>query len=237
MNKEEFLKELSKENIIIDENLFNKFTIYIDFLMEYNEHTNLTAIRDYDMILLKHFYDCLIIEKYFDFKNVKTLLDIGTGAGFPGMILAIMHPNIEVTLLDSNNKKLKFLELLTKKLSLKNVILINKRAEEYVKEKREYFDVVTSRAVSHLAILSELSIPFIKIGGYFIPLKGNIEVELQQSKDIISILGGTIEKINNYQLIKENSMRNILIIKKITKTNILYPRNYSQIKKIVLNIS
>ena len=225
MNREEFIEETKKLGINITEE--------INFLIEYNEHTNLTAIKDYESILLKHFFDSLMLEHYFDFKNTKRILDIGTGAGFPGMILAIMHPGIEVTLLDSNNKKLKFLELLAEKTNVKNIKIVHERAEDYVNRERQKFDVVTSRAVSDLEILSELSIPFLKIGGYFIPLKGKIDDELNRSKEIIKNLGGNIKNIFNYELIKENSTRNIILIEKVSDTPNKYPRNYSQIKRIV----
>lgn len=233
MNREEFIEETNKLGINITEDVMNKFDTYINFLIEYNEHTNLTAIKDYESILLKHFFDSLMLEHYFDFKNTKRILDIGTGAGFPGMILAIMHPEIEVTLLDSNNKKLKFLELLAEKINVKNIKIVHERAEEYVNRERQKFDVVTSRAVSDLEILSELSIPFLKIGGYFIPLKGKIDDELNRSKEIIKLLGGNIKNIFNYELIKENSTRNIILIEKVSDTPNKYPRNYSQIKRIV----
>lgn len=233
MNREEFIEETKKLGINITEEIMNKFDIYINFLIEYNEHTNLTAIKDYESILLKHFFDSLMLEHYFDFKNTKRILDIGTGAGFPGMILAIMHPGIEVTLLDSNNKKLKFLELLAEKTNVKNIKIVHERAEDYVNRERQKFDVVTSRAVSDLEILSELSIPFLKIGGYFIPLKGKIDDELNRSKEIIKNLGGNIKNIFNYEPIKENSTRNIILIEKISDTPNKYPRNYSQIKRIV----
>ena len=140
MNKEEFVNELSKFDIKIEDATLEKFNIYIEELLKYNEHTNLTAIRDYDSVLLKHFFDSLMIERFYDFSEVKTLLDIGTGAGFPGMVLAIIHPNIKVTLLDSNNKKLKFLELLTMKLGIKNVIIVHERAEEFANKRREYYE-------------------------------------------------------------------------------------------------
>lgn len=233
MNREEFIEETKKIGINITEEIMNKFDTYINFLIEYNEHTNLTAIKDYESILLKHFFDSLMLEHYFDFQNTKRILDIGTGAGFPGMILAIMHPEIEVTLLDSNNKKLKFLELLAEKINIKNIKIIHERAENYVNRERQKFDVVTSRAVSDLEILSELSIPFLKIGGYFIPLKGKIDDELNRSKEIIKNLGGNIKNIFNYELIKENSTRNIILIEKVSDTPNKYPRNYSQIKRIV----
>lgn len=233
MNKNEFINELKKLNIIITEEQFKKIDLYIKLLMEYNKHTNLTAIKDYESILLKHFFDSLMIEQYNYLNNAKTVLDIGTGAGFPGMVIAIMHEDITVTLLDSNNKKIKFLELLIKELNIKNVKLVNKRAEEYIETMRSKFDIVTSRAVSHLAILSEISIPFVKVGGYFIPLKGNIEEELELSKNIIQLLGGKINDVHHYHLIKEDATRNILVVQKETETSLKYPRNYSQIKKSV----
>jgi len=233
MNKEEFVNELSKFDIKIEDATLEKFNIYIEELLKYNEHTNLTAIRDYDSVLLKHFFDSLMIERFYDFSSVETLLDIGTGAGFPGMVLAIIHPNIKVTLLDSNNKKLKFLELLTMKLGINNVEIVHERAEEFANKRREYYDVTTSRAVSDLQILSELSIPFCKINGYFIPLKGNVDDELKRSKKIIAELGGNIEKTFTYKLIKEDSLRNIILIKKIKKTPDKYPRAYSKIKNDV----
>lgn len=233
MNTDEFIKKLKEMNIYVDEEIMKKFDIYMEELIEYNKHTNLTAIRDKDEILLKHFFDSLMIEKYFDFSKVNTLLDIGTGAGFPGLILAIMHKNLKVTLLDSNNKKLKFLELLTNKLNITNVEIVHDRAEEYIKTRREYYDVVTSRAVSDLQMLSELSIPFIKIGGYFIPLKGKIEDELKRSKKIIEVLGASIESINTFELENTQALRNILLIKKVKSTPLKYPRAYSKIKNDV----
>jgi len=230
MNKEEFIKKLKEENIELTEQILQQLMIYKDFLIEYNKHTNLTAIKDEKDIYLKHFYDSIIISKYFSIKNEK-ILDIGTGAGFPGMILKIFFPNIKITLLDSNNKKIRFIEELCNKLNIKDVEIICERAEDYCKNNREKFDIVTSRAVSNLTTLSEISLPFVKIGGYFIPLKGGNAEEIESAQYAISILGGKTEKEYNYTLPVEESNRTILLIKKERKTPVLYPRQYNKIIK------
>ena len=230
MNKEEFIKQLAKDNIKIDDKTLEQLNIYKDFLIEYNKHTNLTAIKDEEDIYLKHFYDSIIVSKYYQFKNQK-ILDIGTGAGFPGMVLKIFFPDLKLTLLDSNNKKIKFLNELCEKLKIKDINTICERAEDYCRKNRELFDIVTSRAVSNLTTLSELSIPFVKKGGYFIPLKGGNKEEIESAQDAISILGGTIEKEYYYSLPIEESKRTILLIKKNKNTPNLYPRQYSKIIK------
>ena len=177
MNKEEFIKKLQEENIEVNDIILEKLEEYSNYLIEYNEHTNLTSIKEKKDIYLKHFYDSIIISKYYEFKDQK-VLDIGTGAGFPGMILKIFFPNLKVTLLDSNNKKIRFLTELCNKLGIEDIELICERAEEYCKKNREIFDIVTSRAVSNLTTLSEISIPFVKKDGYFIPLKGGNKDEI-----------------------------------------------------------
>lgn len=230
MNKEEFIEEIKKLGISITDEQLNKIEIYIDFLIKYNEHTNLTRITNREDILLKHFYDSLTIVKYVDLSNKKRVLDIGTGAGFPGMVLKIFYPNLEVTLLDSNNKKIKFLEELSELLNI-NVNLINDRAEEFVKNYREYFDIVVSRAVASLNILLELAIPFVKNKGLFVAMKSNVEEELKESTNACTILDVSISSINKFNLIKEDSLRTIIIFKKNSITNRIYPRLYSKIKK------
>lgn len=229
MNKEELVEELKKIEIEINENQQKQLDVYADFLIKYNEHTNLTAIKEKKEIYLKHFYDSLVINPYI--KPKQKILDIGTGAGFPGCVLALLNPETHFILLDSNNKKIKFLEELVKKLDLKNVELIHARAEVYVKNNLETFDLVTSRAVADLRILSELSLPALKIGGLFLPLKANITTELENSKETIEILGGQIESIEKYLLPVEKSQRTILIIKHKEKTPLPYPRSYDKILK------
>ena len=230
MTKEEFYLELEQLGIKLNEEQKQQLEIYKEFLIEYNQHTNLTRIIDENDIYLKHFYDSLTIVKYVDLSNKKSLLDIGTGAGFPGMVLKIVYPNLEVTLLDSNNKKTTFLKLLSEKLNLK-VNVIHSRSEEYIKEKREYFDVVVSRAMANLRVLLELSIPYVKLNGLFVAMKANASDELKEAKDTHKKLGADLESINEFDLIKENSKRTIIIYKKETSTDTKYPRKYDVIIK------
>ena len=230
MNKSEFINELSKLNINLTPEQENQLEIYKNFLIEYNKHTNLTGIIDEDEIYLKHFYDSLTIVKYIDLTMVNSLLDIGTGAGFPGMVLKIIYPKINVTLLDSNNKKILFLKELKDKLNI-DVTLINDRAENYIKDKRENFDIVISRAVATLKVLLELTIPFVKVGGIFIAMKANVDEELEETINTSKELGAHLESINRFNLIKEGSQRTILIYKKQEKTNTKYPRKYDLILK------
>ncbi len=231
MNKEEFVNELKKININLSNEQINMFEIYCNELIEYNKHTNLTAITDKKDIYLKHFYDSLTLVFALDFTKINTLIDIGTGAGFPGLVLKILFPHLELTLLDSNNKKTKFLELLVKKLNLNNITIINDRSENYIKNKREKFDVVTARAVKNLPVLSELCIPYLKINGYFLAMKGSNEEEIKEGQETIELLNCNIDKIINLSLPKENSQRTLLRIKKIKSTPSIYPRSYEKILK------
>lgn len=229
MNKEEFISELEKMGIEVTEEQLRKLEIYESFLIEYNTHTNLTAIKEEKDIYLKHFYDSLTINKYI--KNDDKVLDIGTGAGFPGMVLAIIHPNTSFVLLDSNNKKTTFLTALKEKLNLNNVEIVHARAEEYVKEHLEEFDIVTSRAVAELRILAEISLPALKIKGKFIPLKANIESEMPLFLEALKELNGKLIEKYEFQLPIENSLRTILVIEHFLKTNEIYPRSYDKILK------
>ncbi len=231
MNKEEFIDYLNRINITVTEEGLNKFETYKNLLQEYNQKFNLTSITEDKSIYLKHFYDSLYLLTLKETQEASTILDIGTGAGFPGIPLSIMLPNTQITLVESNTKKCGFLNIVKEKLNLKNIEIINKRAEDYTKEKREYFDIVTSRAVANLKILLELEIPSLKTNGYFLPLKSNIEEEIKDSQNIIKNLSVDIEKIIKYTLTIENSNRTILKIKKLQKTNPKYPREYSKILK------
>ena len=234
MNKEEFIKEVVKLGINLTEDQLSKLDTYAKFLVEYNTHTNLTAITSEDQIYLKHFYDSITIVKALDLTKVNNLIDIGTGAGFPGMVLKIIFPNLEVTLLDSNNKKITFLQELGNKLNLTNIYYFHGRAEEYCLKHRETFDLVTARAVSNMNTLSELCLPLTKLGGYFIPLKGSNEEEITSSINAIKELGGNVEEIIKFSLPYEDSTRNIIKIKKITNTPNKYPRRYDKIIKYPL---
>ena len=223
--KKVFDFESKKMNIILDDLKMERFYKYMNLLLEWNEKINLTAITDEREIIVKHFLDSLTIEKYLD--NIKNLADIGTGAGFPGIPIKIFNPNIKITLVDSLNKRVNFLNDIVKELKLENVEVIHSRAEDLGKDKncREKFDVVTSRAVANLRTLAEYLLPFVKKEGICICMKGpNVDNELEEAKNSINILGGKIEKIEKIFL-KENDMeRNILIIRKIQNTPNKYPR-------------
>jgi len=230
MNKEEFIKELQKLNIIITEEKLLKLETYINFLREYNIHTNLTRIIEREDIYLKHFYDSLTVVKCVDLSTCDSLLDIGSGAGFPGMVLKIFFPKINVTLIDSNNKKTKFLEELSQILNL-DVEVINDRVENFAKKRLNYFDVVTSRAVANLRVLSELSLPLVKVNGLFIALKGNIDDSLEDSIETIELMNSKIIRQEKFELYNNGGTRNILVIKKIKDTTLENLRSYDKIVK------
>ena len=230
MSREEFINELILLGIRITRDQLAKLQQYLEFLVKYNEHTNLTSITNEEDIYLKHFYDSLTIAKYVDLKNTNNLLDIGTGAGFPGMVIKILFPNIKVTLLDSNNKKITFLKALSQILDIK-VELVNDRAEDYIKDKREHYDLVVSRAVAPLPVLLELAIPFVKVGGLFVTMKANADEELEASENTSKALASRIKSIKKFNLIKEESARTIILYEKIDKTSERYPRAYDKIKK------
>ncbi len=231
MNKQEFINKVGELGINLTEEQLNQLDIYCNFLLEYNSHTNLTAIKEEDQVYLKHFYDSLTFIKALDVTKYNNLLDIGTGAGFPGMVLKIVFPELEVTLLDSNNKKINFLQELSKKLGLQKVNFFHGRAEDFCVKNRETFDIVTARAVTNMTALSELCLPLVKINGYFIALKGSNQDELEESKNAIKILGGLIENTLNFELPYEGGERNIVRIKKEKNTPKEYPRRYDKIVK------
>jgi len=231
MNKELFINEVKKLGIELTNKQLEDLEIYCNYLIEYNTHTNLTSITEPEQIYLKHFYDSLTICKTIDLNKYNNLIDIGTGAGFPGMVLKIIYPNLNVTLLDSNNKKITFLEELSKKLNINKISFYHGRAEEYVINNRETFDIVTARAVSNLTVLSELCMPLTKINGYFIPMKGSNQEEIEEAKYAIEKLGGKIELISEFKLPIEESGRNIIKIKKEKETPKEYPRRYDKITK------
>lgn len=228
MSFNELISSLKALNIELTTYQQEQLITYKDFLIEYNKHTNLTAITNEEDIYLKHFYDSLTITKIIDLSNQK-ILDIGTGAGFPGMVLKIVYPELDITLLDSNNKKITFLKELSSKLNIK-VNLINDRAEEYIKDNRESFDIVVSRAVANLNTLSELSLPFVKVNGYFIAMKAIVNEEINNSINALKIFNSNIEETLEFKLIN-NDLRTLIKIKKNKKTDNKYPRRYEKIIK------
>lgn len=231
MNSNEFYKELENIGINLNDIQKEQFEKYYEYLIEYNSHTNVTSITNKEDVYLKHFYDSILLTQSTNFNNINSMLDIGCGAGFPGLVIKIIYPNINLTLLDSNNKKTTFCSNLVNILGLENVEVINKRAEEYIKGKREYYDLVTARAVKDLSILNELAIPYVNVNGYFIAMKSNYEEELNNSINGINTLGGKYLETKNIDLPNNFGTRNFVIIKKINKTNIKYPRQYNQILK------
>lgn len=231
MNIETFIKEVEKLNISVTKENLASLAKYKDLLVEYNKKFNLTAIKSDEEIYLKHFYDSLTLIKAYSLNGNLKLLDIGTGAGFPGIVLKIFYPDLELTLLDSNHKKIAFLEVVIKELNLKNVTCINSRAENLPKTYREYFDIVTSRAVAHLRILLELSIPYLKVGGKLIAMKGLSEEEIKESAKILEKLDSTIVDAIKFNLPIEGSNRSLVIVQKNKKTNEIYPRSYDKIVK------
>ncbi|MBE6145204.1 MAG: 16S rRNA (guanine(527)-N(7))-methyltransferase RsmG [Firmicutes bacterium] len=231
MNKQEFINKVSELGINLTEEQLVQLDTYCNFLLEYNSHTNLTAIKEEDQVYLKHFYDSLTFIKAIDVTKYNNLLDIGTGAGFPGMVLKIVFPNLEVTLLDSNNKKINFLQELSNKLGLTKINFYHGRAEDFCVKNRESFDIVTARAVTNMTALSELCLPLVKLNGYFIALKGSNQDELNDSKNAIKILGGLIEDTINFELPYDGGERNIVRIIKQKNTPKEYPRRYDKIVK------
>lgn len=231
MNKNDFYEYLKKDlNIMLTDNQKNQLDEYARFLIEYNKHTNITAIKGLEGIYLKHFYDSLTIVKGINLNESLNILDIGSGGGFPGIVLAIVFPKLNITSLDSNHKKTDFQKYIIDKLQISNVTVINQRAEDYYKNGKKY-DFVVARAVANLCILSELCIPFVKKEGYFIAMKGNIESELKESEYAIKYLGGFVDNIINFELPITNDIRNIILIKKTMDSPQGFPRSYDKITK------
>lgn len=229
MKKEEFFEELQKQakeiNIELTKNQLEQFYLYMNLLIEWNEKINLTAIIEPEEIIKKHFIDSLTISKYVE-KNAR-IIDVGTGAGFPGIPIKIARDSVNVTLLDALNKRLNFLNEVIEKNNLKDIQTVHFRAEEAGKNKsyREKFDIATSRAVASLNVLVEYLLPLVRIGGKCICMKGsNIAEEIEVSKKAISTLGGEIERIEEFELPGSDMRRNIIVIKKMKDTPVKYPR-------------
>ena len=214
-----------KLNIVFSEKQIKQFFKYMNLLIEWNNKINLTAIIEPKEIILKHFIDSLTINKYIE--QNKILVDVGTGAGFPGIAVKIYRPDVKVVLVDSLNKRINFLNEVVKELQLENIQTIHSRVEEFGKNKkyRESFDIVTARAVANLTVLSEYLLPLAKVNGKCICMKGSeIEEEINNSKNAINILGGKIEKIDQFKLPDSDINRNIIIINKLKNTPSKYPR-------------
>lgn len=225
-NFDEIFKKLAKEiNLDIDSSKIAKFYEYMNLLLEWNEKINLTAITEQNDIILKHFIDCLTIKKYL--KDNDKIVDIGTGAGFPGIPLAIMSGANKFTLVDSLNKRVNFLNDVKEKIDLKNIEAIHSRAEEFGQNKiyREKYDVAVSRAVANLSVLLEYLLPTVKVGGKVICMKGSqVKDEINEAKYALKELGGVIKLTDEFCLPETDMKRNIIVIEKIKNTPKKYPR-------------
>ena len=221
---EEGCRELG---ITLDEIQKKQFTDFYEYLVEKNKVMNLTGITEFQEVLIKHFLDSLACVKAVDMSRIKRIMDIGTGAGFPGVPLKIAFPHLEACLLDSLERKLNFLEETFQMLKLENITAIHGRAEEYAKNKqyRETYDLCVSRAVSNLATLSEYCLPYVKTGGYFISYKsGTVQEEVEQAQKAVKILGGKIQDVVYFQLPDSEIQRSLVVIEKIKATPGRYPR-------------
>ena len=231
MKKDEFLKELEKINITLTENQILKLEKFYELLVIWNEKINLTTILKEEDVYLKHFYDSLTLIKVIDLNKELTLLDVGTGAGFPGIVLKIVFPNLKITLLDSMNKRISYLNEIIKELDLKDIDTVCYRAEDYALKNREKYDIVVCRAVAHLEILVEITLPLVKVNGYFIAMKSNANEEIALARKKIIVLDSKIIEILSFKLPFENSIRTLIKIQKFKKTDLKYPRKYDKIKK------
>lgn len=229
MEKEVFFKQMQEKSIGLKIHFsveqLEQFFAYMKLLIEWNEKMNLTAIIEPEEIILKHFIDSITILK--EIKNDSKLVDVGTGAGFPGIPLSIMNPTLKITLVDSLNKRLIFLQEVVNQLKLQNIEIVHARAEEFGQNKkyRESFDISTSRAVANLSTLSEYLIPLVKVGGKVISMKASeAQEEISEAKKAIEVLGGRIDKIDEFNLPQSDIGRTVIIIKKEKQTPSKYPR-------------
>lgn len=227
MNEEQFVQALKEQGIELNEQQIQQFRSYFEILVEWNEKMNLTAITDEPSVYLKHFYDSISASFHFDFTKVESVCDVGAGAGFPSLPIKICFPHLHVTIVDSLNKRIQFLNHLSEQLGLENVNFVHARAEEFGQnaQYREKFDLVTARAVARLSVLSELCIPLVKEGGQFLALKAaSGEDEMKDAKKAIAVLGGKLVHHVAFELPVENSERTIYVFDKVKTTPKKYPR-------------
>ena len=231
MNINNFYEEVKKIGIDLTKNQMEKLERFYELLVIENEKINLTRIIEKEDVYLKHFYDSLTLILAYNLKKKVNLCDVGTGAGFPGIVLAICFPNLNVTLVEKLRKRVNFLFLVKKELDLDNLFICNERAEVFSRNNIEKYDIVTSRAFSRLNILVEICTPLVKVNGYFIPMKGKLDEELKEAMSSIKTMNSKLENVLKFNLPVENSIRNFPIIKKIGNNKKRYPRNFNEIKK------
>ncbi|MGX8679829.1 MAG: 16S rRNA (guanine(527)-N(7))-methyltransferase RsmG [bacterium] len=231
MKEQEFVQALKKQGLEISNDQLEQFRTYYHLLVSWNEKMNLTAITDEEGVYLKHFYDSLTVAFSYPLSD-QSICDVGAGAGFPGIPLKIMYPELKLTIVDSLSKRITFLHHLIEALGLEDVTAIAVRAEDHVKTHREAYDIVMARAVAKLSILDELCLPLVKVGGAMIALKGRkSDEELLEAKRGLGILGGQLEQDISFTLSAEDDYRHNLIIRKVKPTPKAYPRAFGKIKK------
>ncbi|MDF2682659.1 MAG: rsmG [Brevibacillus sp.] len=227
MTKEQFAEALGAKGIVLTERQLEQFDQFFHLLVEWNEKMNLTGITEEGQVYNKHFYDSITPAFYFPFDKVESVVDIGGGAGFPSIPLKICFPHLKMTIIDSLNKRMNFLQHVASELGLENLNPVHGRAEERGQEPahREKYQLVVARAVARMNLLSEFCLPFAKVGGHFIALKGaEMTLELGEAKKAIKTLGGKTRKVETFQLMEEAGERNIVIVEKVEATPKSYPR-------------
>ncbi|MGP4081291.1 16S rRNA (guanine(527)-N(7))-methyltransferase RsmG [Pseudalkalibacillus sp. R45] len=227
MNSEMFQRKLEEEGISLSPEQLQQFDTYFKTLVEWNEKMNLTAITDEEGVYLKHFYDSISAAFYFDFNPIKTICDVGAGAGFPSIPLKICFPHLDLTIVDSLKKRISFLEHLSQELGLKQTHFYHDRAETFArkKEHREKYDLVTARAVARMSVLTELCMPLVKQDGTFLAMKAaNAKDELEDARRAIGQLGGELDRVEQFLLPVEESERNLIFVRKQKSTPKKFPR-------------
>ncbi|MCI5879387.1 MAG: 16S rRNA (guanine(527)-N(7))-methyltransferase RsmG [Bacillales bacterium] len=230
MTQNDFITKVNELGLEVTDEKLDKLNKYYELLVSFNEKINLTAITLKEEVYLKHFYDSLTLVKIIDFNKYNTFCDIGTGAGFPGIVIKIFFPHLKVTLIDALNKRIDFLNVVISELQLKEIETIHSRIEDYGKNNRELYDIVTARAVTNLSNLLEFAIPIVKVNKYFIAMKGSNN-ELDTILNASKLLNIKLEDKIEFSLPYEESKRNLIKFVKLDKTNNKYPRKFSEIKK------
>lgn len=231
MNIETFILELKKIGICITEEQIKKLDEFYKLLIEWNKKINLTRIIEKEEIYLKHFYDSLTLIKGIDLYKNYNICDVGSGAGFPGIVLKIIFPNLKITLVDSLNKRVIYLNSIIKELKLKDIVAIHSRMEDFSRGNEEVFDYITARAVADLNVLLEISVRALKKGGSMVFMKANCQSEIENSENALNKLSCKMKKIIEFELPIEKSNRTLLIIQKNNKTSSVFPRNIDKIRK------